>query len=119
NSRSVSIPERIDLSTSFAVSFAFRTFRNDSLYCCIKSLMISPPFMYKSRPDYLGGSALCTASIFPPHSHFIGFSATASLPHFRHCRSYILFTSHSAQESITGQILPGVLFPLVSVSKSA
>src|SRR5690606_41170222 len=98
-----------------AVSFAFLTFRNDSLYCCIKSLMISPPFMYKSRPDYLGGSALCTASIFPPHSHFIGLSATASLPHFRHCTRYMLFTSLSAQDGITAQILPGVLLPVVSV----
>src|SRR5690606_36456117 len=101
-----------------AVSFAFRTFRNDSLYCCIKSLMISPPFMYKSRPDYLGGSALCTASIFPPHSHFIGFSATTSLPHFRQIRRYILLTSHSAQESITGQILPGVFIAFIARRKA-
>src|SRR5690606_9526854 len=46
-------------------------------------------------------------------------SITASLPHFRQIRRYTLFTSHSAQEPITGQILPGVFFSLVPVGQTA
>src|SRR5690606_3634005 len=73
-----------------------------------------------AAPAYRDGFTSCTASIFSPHSHFAAFvSITASLPHFRQIRRYTLFTSHSAQEPITGQILPGVFFSLVPVGQTA
>src|SRR5690606_1538824 len=54
NSKSRSIPERIDLSASFAASFAFRTFRNDSLYSLIRSRTVPPPLNRKCRPGLSG-----------------------------------------------------------------